>query len=460
MVEAGAGRRLRGGRGGARRTPACARCRRRGALAALLGGRARRPRHRDLRHQGRRAQVRPGSDRRHWAAGEAGRCLHLGPAIGGGRAAPPDCRLPPEGSQCGVYRRPRRVGARDGDRAGALDVAPAVDRRGDLRRRLRRHRAGHPRDAGAVGRGAEGHDLDRGVGRREPLRRPVGHHDAVLGHRCAGAQLDLAQGAGERSACGGGHGGEPPRRDFAPRPSPGSIRSAGPTGHRPHDVRGDDQVRASGECAARRSLRLPRLPRHRDRRALDGEAGRLGTSRRGARRHHHRSLRPPDGRRVPGHRGSIRRRHPHPHAVCRRLRRTGHGQFRAVRLHARALPRPQPVQAQPAGDPDAHHRRRERAGGTLDRRAPEPDGRSGPVLPARGRGVGARCPGDGVSRSAANAALFRAIEETVRQTGARRIVRAPHHINDPAFSDVLVAAFGAAASVRVSRKRAATSLDG
>ena len=69
-------------------------------------------------------------------------------------------------------------------------------------------------------------------------------------------------------------------------------------------------------------------------------------------------------------------------------------------------------------------------------------------------------PGMAFHDPAADAALFRAIEETVRQTGARRIVRAPHHINDPAFSDVLVAAFGAAASVRVSRKRAATSLDG
>lgn len=42
---------------------------------------------------------------------------------------------------------------------------------------------------------------------------------------------------------------------------------------------------------------------------------------------------------------------------------------------------------------------------------------------------------------AARAALFSALEATVRQTSTRRLVRVPHHINDPAFAAALVAAF-------------------
>ena len=41
----------------------------------------------------------------------------------------------------------------------------------------------------------------------------------------------------------------------------------------------------------------------------------------------------------------------------------------------------------------------------------------------------------------AAAALFRALEETVRRTGMRQLVRLPHHVNDPAPADALAAAF-------------------
>jgi uncharacterized protein (UPF0261 family) len=41
----------------------------------------------------------------------------------------------------------------------------------------------------------------------------------------------------------------------------------------------------------------------------------------------------------------------------------------------------------------------------------------------------------------ARAALFTALEQTVRVTSSRRIVRHPHHINDPAFAEALVSAF-------------------
>ena len=62
-------------------------------------------------------------------------------------------------------------------------------------------------------------------------------------------------------------------------------------------------------------------------------------------------------------------------------------------------------------------------------------------------------PGMAFHDPAADAALFRALEETVRQTGTRQLVRVPHHINDSAFSDALVAAFEAVAGARVLRMR-------
>ena len=62
-------------------------------------------------------------------------------------------------------------------------------------------------------------------------------------------------------------------------------------------------------------------------------------------------------------------------------------------------------------------------------------------------------PGQAFHDPAADAALFRALEATVRQTGARQLVRVSHHINDPAFSEALVSAFEAVAGARVSRAR-------
>ena len=67
-------------------------------------------------------------------------------------------------------------------------------------------------------------------------------------------------------------------------------------------------------------------------------------------------------------------------------------------------------------------------------------------------------PGMAFHDPAADTALFRAFEETVRQTGTRQLVRVPHHINDPVFSDTLVAAFEAVAGVRAPRERAGRSV--
>ena len=46
---------------------------------------------------------------------------------------------------------------------------------------------------------------------------------------------------------------------------------------------------------------------------------------------------------------------------------------------------------------------------------------------------------------AADAALFAALEATVRQTPRRRLLRLPYNVNDPPFADALVAQFRDAA---------------
>jgi uncharacterized protein (UPF0261 family)/ABC-type branched-subunit amino acid transport system ATPase component len=65
-------------------------------------------------------------------------------------------------------------------------------------------------------------------------------------------------------------------------------------------------------------------------------------------------------------------------------------------------------------------------------------------------------PGQPFEDAAARAALFAALERTVRQTPSRRLVRVPHHINAPEFAAALVAAFralhGEAAPRRAARQ--------
>jgi len=55
----------------------------------------------------------------------------------------------------------------------------------------------------------------------------------------------------------------------------------------------------------------------------------------------------------------------------------------------------------------------------------------------------------------ANAALFTALERTVRQTTARQLIRVPYNVNDPKFADAIVQAFRSLHGVRNGRRRAA-----
>ena len=61
-------------------------------------------------------------------------------------------------------------------------------------------------------------------------------------------------------------------------------------------------------------------------------------------------------------------------------------------------------------------------------------------------------PGQPFHDPRAREALFAALEGTVRQTGNRRLVRLPHHVNDPAFAAALVAAFREIAGGRPQRR--------
>ncbi len=62
-------------------------------------------------------------------------------------------------------------------------------------------------------------------------------------------------------------------------------------------------------------------------------------------------------------------------------------------------------------------------------------------------------PGRPFSDPNADFELFRALEGTVRQTATRRLVRMPEHINDPRFSDAVVAEFRRLFGGRLTRRR-------
>jgi uncharacterized protein (UPF0261 family)/ABC-type branched-subunit amino acid transport system ATPase component len=63
-------------------------------------------------------------------------------------------------------------------------------------------------------------------------------------------------------------------------------------------------------------------------------------------------------------------------------------------------------------------------------------------------------PGKPFYDPAARAALFQALEETVRTTPGRQLIRLPHNINDPEFAAAIVASFRDLTGGRVRRKEA------
>jgi uncharacterized protein (UPF0261 family)/ABC-type branched-subunit amino acid transport system ATPase component len=67
-------------------------------------------------------------------------------------------------------------------------------------------------------------------------------------------------------------------------------------------------------------------------------------------------------------------------------------------------------------------------------------------------------PGKPFHDLSARAALFTALEQTVRQTASRQIVRLPHHINAPEFAMALVASFNALHGASRPNRRKETSL--
>jgi uncharacterized protein (UPF0261 family) len=63
-------------------------------------------------------------------------------------------------------------------------------------------------------------------------------------------------------------------------------------------------------------------------------------------------------------------------------------------------------------------------------------------------------PGRPFSDPQADAELFRALEATVQQTGSRRVIRMPQHINDPRFAAEIAAEFRRLFGGRLTRRRA------
>jgi uncharacterized protein (UPF0261 family) len=63
-------------------------------------------------------------------------------------------------------------------------------------------------------------------------------------------------------------------------------------------------------------------------------------------------------------------------------------------------------------------------------------------------------PGRPFSDPNADTELFRALDATVRQTGSRRLIRMPEHINDPRFAAEIAAEFRRLFGNRLTRRRA------
>ena len=96
----------------------------------------------------------------------------------------------------------------------------------------------------------------------------------------------------------------------------------------------------------------------------------------------------------------------------------------------------------------------ERIGGWIGERLNRMDGPVRFFLPELGVSA-LDAPGQAFHDPQADAALFAALERTVRQTASRQLIRVKRHINDPEFSAAVVAAFRALHGQSGARRRAA-----
>ena len=317
-----------------------------------------------------------------------------------------------------VHRRPRRVGRGDGrglralDRRAQRDIGGVISAGGSgstalVAPAMRALPVGVPKlmvSTVASGNVAPYVGADR-------------HRDDAIRSPTCRAQRDHAQGHRQRRPRGGRHG------RAAPAPSARAERAA----TRP--AVGLTMFGVTTPCVqavrgARGRLRLPRLPCHRHRRAVDGEARRFRPARRRHRHHHDRgratcwsaasSRRP----RTASAR-SIRTRLPYVGSV----RRARHGQFRRAATRCRSaiadrnfyVHNPQVTLMRTTPEENARDR-------PLDRRAAQPHGRPGALPAAAGRRLGARCAGPALPRPEADAALFDAIRKATVRAKPRALV--------------------------------------
>jgi uncharacterized protein (UPF0261 family)/ABC-type branched-subunit amino acid transport system ATPase component len=96
----------------------------------------------------------------------------------------------------------------------------------------------------------------------------------------------------------------------------------------------------------------------------------------------------------------------------------------------------------------------ERIGGWIGERLNRMDGQVRFLLPELGVSA-LDAPGQSFYDPQADAALFAALERTVRQTASRKLIRLRRHINDPEFSAAVVAEFRALHGQSGARRRAA-----
>ena len=125
----------------------------------------------------------------------------------------------------------------------------------------------------------------------------------------------------------------------------------------------------------------------------------------------------------------------------RLVRRPGHGQLLGQAHRPCAIQGPEPARAQPERHADADDARR---GGThrpVHRRQAQSHGGSGALPDPRGRALGPRPPGRPVLGPGGEPGTVRRHRLELPRRDEPEAAEAPHHINDPAFADALVATF-------------------